>query len=56
MLMSFLQQNQSQGQNGTCQKLRRDGGDGGGGEQGGEKTQCMHIIKNFKKCSRPSKL
>jgi hypothetical protein len=33
MLMSFLQQNQSQGQNGTCLKLRRGGGEGGGGDR-----------------------
>jgi hypothetical protein len=34
--MSFLQQNQSQGQNGTCLKLRR------GVEEGGEMTQTMY--------------
>jgi hypothetical protein len=33
--MSFLQQNQSQGQNGTCLKLRRGG-------EGGKMTQTMY--------------
>jgi hypothetical protein len=45
MLMSFLQQNQSQGQNGTCLKLRRGGGKDGGGGQGGEMTQTMYAHK-----------
>jgi hypothetical protein len=42
MLRSFLQQNQSQGQNGTCLKLRRGGGKSGRGGQGGEMTQTMY--------------
>jgi hypothetical protein len=43
MLMSFLQQNQSQGQKGTCLKLRRGGGErSGGGGQDGEITQTMY--------------
>jgi hypothetical protein len=43
--MSFLQQNQSQGQNGTCLKLRRRGGKSGEGEQHGEMTQTMYAHK-----------
>jgi hypothetical protein len=44
--MSFLQQNQSQGQNRTCLKLRRAEGKGEGGEQGGEITQTMYAHVN----------
>jgi hypothetical protein len=46
--MSFLQQNQSQGQNGTRLKLRRVG-EGWVGEQGGEMTQTMYAHNNNKK-------
>jgi hypothetical protein len=46
MLMSFLQQNQSQGQNRTCLKLRRGGGKGEEGEKGGEMTQRMYAHVN----------
>jgi hypothetical protein len=45
MLVSFLQQNQSQRQNGTCLKL----GGGGGGGQGGEMTQTMYAHNKKKR-------
>jgi hypothetical protein len=46
MLMSFLQQNQSQGQNGTCLELNGGEGTGAGGRQGGEMTQTMYAYVN----------
>jgi hypothetical protein len=46
--MSFLQQNQSQGQNGTCLKLKRRGGEGGRGEQDVEMPQTMYAHNNKK--------
>jgi hypothetical protein len=46
MLMSFLQQNQSQGQNGTCLNWGGEGGKGGGRGQDGEMTQTMYAHVN----------
>jgi hypothetical protein len=46
MIMSFLQQNQSQGQNETCLKLRRGWGKGRGGGLGGEMTQKVYAHLN----------
>jgi hypothetical protein len=51
MLMTFLQQNQSRGQNGTCLKLRRGGGEGRGGGQDGEMTQTMYAHNKKEKKS-----
>jgi hypothetical protein len=50
MLMSFLQQNQSQRQNGTCLKLRRGGREGEG--QGGEMTQTMYAHNKKEKINK----
>jgi hypothetical protein len=50
MLMSFLQQNQSLGQNRTCLKLSGGGKDGRGREWGEmTQTMCAHVNKRTKK-------